>query len=207
MLLGSLPVILAIIPAVLGAVFHLQAQRHPDSSARLNAAGNVSLLIAVISVPIGTLLFIHDIQVIMDDHYDDLTDETSDWYRDDQEMEILEIVAKAEARRDEKQRRTDWRLQPCWVRFVLVVGSLAASASVYGLSGALGKPVVKFDLNSSIRVDLNNNVLNLFLWPGWVALGATSISIICLMGVSLWSSSRMVGWSSEGDSHLRPMVA
>jgi len=181
MLLGTLPVVVVLLPFTLSASFMVHASRLQEQSLRqrrYEGLANAMLLLSMMLQMGGMLLIAHFTSLKREEFRAELA--AGAWMRDPQEREVLERVGLDEARR----QATRWRALPQVLRLVLALGALAASLVVHIILLPFVKPFKDFSLED--KLSEVQGVHFLINAPGWVAIALLCFSVTCLAIFELW---------------------
>jgi len=197
MLIGISPVIFLIIPVVLAASYTLEsglAEKAGNTDrAALNDKISTIMMAASAAGQLGSMLVAGMyVQATKKDYEDEINEET------EEHMDVLEAV-KSEANKSKKYlRQTAWSMMPCWLKFLLFMGSFATCAMMHIVMAFLTTPFQNFTLTDSICEKLRCNPFNVILDPGWISIILLGFASFCQALCSIWC--RCVANNSQVDS-------
>lgn len=201
MLLGTLPVVLIILPFTLSGSFMVHAAALPDDTLpkrRYEGLANAFVFLAMLVQMAGMVLIAQYTHATMDEYRDQI--EKGDWMKDEQEEEVLREIEREEVQRQLLQESTGWSVLPWWVRVDLVLGSLLASLMMHIILLPFLKPFQDFSLN-----DKFSDIGGVYFFvnkPGWVAIAFLCCSAGCLLLFEAWCARTL-----RVPKEKRPLVS
>jgi len=184
MLVGSIPVLLLILPCGFAAGFMLCSDK-PETT-RCKGAANFCLASAALLQGFASFLAAYYTQDVMDSYQDQLV-EGSSWMQDPQEAEVLRSVQEDDRKNAQWSARTRWAMQPMFIRVTLSMGSLLASAMIAILLNPLEAPFKQFNIDSQVSgPPLNGNVFAVINPLGWISIYVAGVVVGCLTVFQAW---------------------
>ncbi|KAK3261747.1 hypothetical protein CYMTET_29359, partial [Cymbomonas tetramitiformis] len=212
MLLGSLPVMLLIIPTACAGGFQLKKAE----SETWSSVANVALAIAAFVQGVALAAALYYIDQVATVHHDELCDPAND------DLEVKALEAEEAERQEQYKYLTDWNRPkfPWLVKVLLAVSALCAGFSTYTFylfSESCFQTFNVTDKISCLRVEsdreyeycLSGNALNLVKPLGWVATLVYTISLLGMYAFFKWANREMkitqvqhVNGASNGTTEL-----
>lgn len=194
MLLGSLPVMLLIIPTACAGGFQLKKAE----SETWSSVANVALAIAAFVQGVALAAALYYIDQVATLHHDELCDPAND------DLEVKALEAAESERQEHYKHLTDWNRPkfPWLVKVLLVVSAFCAGFSTYTFylfSEDCFQTFNVTDKISCLRVEsdreyeycLSGNALNLVKPLGWVATLVYTISLLGMYAFFKWADHEM----------------
>lgn len=184
MLLGTVPVVVLIIPVMVSAGLKLAAPKsgQPDL---FDALSNLSLVVATLMQGAASIGAAYFAQAGMNEHQDDFVHRRSTLCRDPQETEVLVALAHDEEVAREWEKLTCWEVLPPSVRFVLVLGTLFSSVTSHIVANPAIECFTAFTITQKVSA-LDGGVIGLVQLAGQVSLGTVGVASLCLVGYHTW---------------------
>jgi len=177
MLIGSLPVVILIVPCCISAAFLLKAGEDSENYNQHMAVADVSLLLATMCTAASNMLAAYFVQNVVAENQEEMDKKDSTWQKDPDEDQVLAAI-EADAKYNEEYRKlTSWQVTPCAVKVVLVLGSLSATTTVAILLNPVSKAFRKFNLTDKVSELPNQSVLDVVYTAGYASL--ISLAITC----------------------------
>jgi len=202
MLFGSTPVVLLIAPCVITGAVLLRTQE----GGMWESLSVVMLGISTLTQMGSMLVALMYIERTIDKHEKEIEAMPND-------QEVMAIENEAKAKQKAYQRALDWHQRynnrfPLSMKIVLCIGALNMSACCY-LTTFLGSSCFEsFEVSDSISEKLDDNVLNLIIYPlGYLVVLTLGVSVLCLIIFNMWSSrylrhyQSMVAAAPQQDQH------
>jgi len=181
MLMRSIPLIVLIFPAVVASAYTISEAEDAASMSQNKAIAGVALALAAVFQGGASVLAAYYVQEATVDHKDEV-----DAMVDPQEAEVLESVEQDRITAKAWAKATGWSASPVWVRVVLVLGSLLASATVAVTMNPSNKAFTDFALTEKVS-RLPGGVITLINAPGWVAIYLSIAVGVCLLVWGIWA--------------------
>merc|ERR1719410_1442155 len=105
-----------------------------------------------------------------------------------EDYDVLDAVKSEERTNCAYLRKTAWSLMPCWLKFLLFLGSFASCAMMHIVLSYIVVPFRSFALTDSIcdPTGLDCNPLNVVLHPGWLSIMLLGFASFCQAVCSIW---------------------
>jgi len=194
MLIGTSPVMFLIIPVVLAASYTLAAgiaeKEGKEELAALNTQIS-TIMMAVSAVgQLGSMIVAGMyLQATKKEHEAELSSER------EEDRDVLDAVRSEERKNQKYLKQTAWDLMPCWLKFLLFMGSFAICGMMHIVMAYFTAPFRSFSLTDSVcdPKGLKCNPLNVVLPSGWVGTGLLGFAIFCQAMCSLWCKCTTTG--------------
>ena len=176
MLIGTLPVVIIVVPTVLSGSFIYLAENY--TWAGTASAISMSFTgLTIMAMPMATM---YHLEKAMEEKKDELAKMPFD-------QEVLLADENEEQRRVLYLETTKWKSLPVPLKIALIVGNIFMFISCY-LALAVGGACFKdFTMSDSIEVDLGGRPWSLIKRLGWVSIFLFLIAGFCLCFFSLWA--------------------
>merc|ERR1712232_234711 len=130
-------------------------------------------------------LAVYYIQSVVETFKAELDKEGSDWQRDPQEKQVLTAVQEDGQKASQWTSQTCWNVQPRWVQFLLITGSLLVTLAGCILINPVSKPFKKFAISDRIS-EFPGGPLAVVGKAGWLAIGVMCAALACLTAFQVW---------------------
>jgi len=172
MLIGTLPIVILIVPCVLSGALLLRV----DEGSIWSSLSVLSIGLAFVMQTGAMLMAGHVIAQVASERQTEI-----DAIANDEEVESL--AKRTLKKREISVRKRDWHRNkfPFLAKFFLISGTIAMIAA-FDLVVAFGSSCFKpFQVSDSIQEKLDGNPLNLILFPfGWICLGLIAVAMLFL---------------------------
>jgi hypothetical protein len=204
MLLGSVPVILLIVPFTLSGAYSMRASAAEDTAQKdaYECINKVMLLLSALVSLSSAMLACYHVNDVLERFKTEI--ESGNWQSDPQDKEVLEMVDADEEYTRMGEWKTEWSRLPVWLRVTLFVGSAFSSACTHIVAEPFTHPFVEFSLTAHISDLPGGTPLGMILPTGWVAVIFFCCSLLCLGAFEVWKSC--VACTHEPDE-VTPLVA
>jgi len=192
MLVGSLPVVIIVLPCCISAAFLLKAGADPDNYKQHKAIADVTLLLAGICSGSANMMACYFVQATVADNREKMDEVGSTWQKDPDEDAVREKVAKDEEIQKVYEEFTNWEHQPWFMKIILVLGSLFSSATILVLLNPVSLAFDKFALTDRVS-DLENGLKDIVHPAGYASLVLLAITCVLLLLYHAWCSWVMSG--------------
>lgn len=199
MLLGSTPIIFVVLPVVLAGAFTLQQQGTGEQATLYRNIANVMTMMASIMLVACTIIAGYYVESTIQENRQAI--EEGSFERDPQEDEVLKEINKYERYTQHWKEQTNWSLLPCWLRLLLLKGSLMMSFMMHIILEPFGEPFKSFSVTQRISDLPGGTVLGLINPCGYVAILLFCASSMCLTIFEVWCYMHVK--DNEKDEHSR----
>jgi len=203
MLLGTMPIVLLIVPVVFAGAFMLQsAQEESESSADKYArlAEVMSMLSSVVLVGM-MIAAVYQIESVQQQFKEEI--EQGDWEKDPQEGEVLQAIEEDEQKSKAYEHFARWNLVPSGMQVLLYFGSMIMSASIYLV--LLADPFESFSIADHVSDLPGGSILALINTSGYAAFACVLVAAAVLTTFELWRSMQVR--SMAGDAEAKPLTS
>jgi len=201
MLIGISPVMFLIVPVVLAASYTLEAsvaeKEGKEELVALYSRVSTIMMAASAVGQLGSMVVAGMyLQATKKEHEEAFNDER------EEDRDVLDAVRLEEDIAEKYLQQTAWDLMPCWLKFLLFMGSFAVCGMMHIVMAYFTTPFHKFSLTDSVcdPKGLRCNPLNVVLPPGWGALGLLAFASLCQASCSIWCKSTAAKSDSDSDS-------
>ena len=177
LLIGTLPVVLIIVPTVLSGSFIYLSDLHEWAG----TASAVSMSVTGLVIMAAPAIMIHHIEKAMDEEGEALESMPYD-------EEVLKADADNERHRVLYLKTTSWEKLPGVIRVCLIVGNLCMVSATYLVMGFGGLCFREFTMQDNIRDDLDGEGFSLIKLPGWIAIFLVIFATFLLFVFSKWAT-------------------
>jgi len=187
MLMGTLPMVLLILPFSLAGSFMVHASTLPDNTIakrRYEGVASTLLFVSMLLQMAGMMLIFQCTQTMIEKYKDEIAG--GEWMKDPQEEEVMREIQEEQMQKEERQEATRWSILPCWIKLVLVFGTMLMSLMMHIIILPFVKPFKDFSLQDKFS-DIGE-VSFLINQAGWVAIASLCASVACLIVFDVWSS-------------------
>jgi hypothetical protein len=179
MLIGTLPVLIIIVPTVLSGSFVYLAEDYTWAGTASAISMSLNGLI-IMALPAVTMFHI---EKAMEEEKEALDKMPYD--------EEVKKADESEAQRVIMYREiTKWEQLGIGWRMLMVVGNMAMTFSCYLVMGASNICFKKFTMKDNIKDDLDNRAMSLIKFWGWAAIAAFAFASVILYIFDKWSNRK-----------------
>jgi len=193
MLLGTLPVVVVILPTCISFAFLFAAEERSEHQSQNKAIAGINLLLSAIVSSVGNGFIAYFVQTTLAAHEAELSVEDSDWMRDPLEAEVLESIERDRHEGEHWSTMTSWRLAPRWIRVCLIVGSFLSTTVVYVLCQPFSEPFEKFSLGDEISELPGGSIWGAVHPLGWMVVGLSGCVLGCIAAFKHWARAKAQG--------------
>lgn len=183
-LLGTVPVVLLVAPTVLtGTLTYLGSLENEHGHATYAWASTVSVVCAGLTLAVqgGSCL-------VAATHVNRaLTDRSAEVDALGRDAEVEALEEEERDYEDRYQEVTRWSAVPALPRAALTSSLVAIVATCWLTTLMLSSSFADFELTSTVKDDLDGNVLNFVKPLGWTSLGSSLLSIVLLRIFFAWA--------------------
>jgi hypothetical protein len=176
-LIGTLPVVVIIVPTVLSGSFVYLAEKYTWAGTASAISTSLTGLV-IMAMPMMTM---YHIERAMEENKDELA-------RMPLDKEVLRADENEEQRRLLYLELTKWQVLPRWLKSVLIVGNMFMFMSCYLALAAGGACFREFTMSDSIETDLGGDPWSLIKFLGWVSIVGFCVGSFCLWLFSSWAT-------------------
>jgi len=199
MLIGSLPVILIILPCCISAAFLIKADEEAPNFHQNRSIADISLLLSVVFSGGFNMMAAYFVQSAIAKAKEEMDE--GDWIQDLDEAAVLEAVEAEKQLQEEYDVLTDWHKadHPAAVKVILVLGSLFASATMFILVNPVHKAFDKFSLTDKVSdLQPNGSVLDVVHPAGFASMATLAITCGLLGAYQAWCT-----WATSPSKRLQ----
>ena len=179
MLIGTLPVLIIIVPTVLSGSFVYLAEDYTWAGKASAISMSLNGLI-IMALPAVTMFHI---EKAMEEEKDALDKMPYD--------EEVKKADESEAQRVIMYREiTSWKHLGIGWKMLMIVANIAMTFSCYLVMGASSLCFRKFTMKDSIKEDLDNRAMSLIKFWGWTAIAAFAFATVLLYIFDKWSNNK-----------------
>lgn len=203
MLIGTLPVIVIIVPTVLSGSFVYLAENYTWAG----TASAISMSVTGLVIMAMPAIMMYHVEKAMEEEKEALAAMPLD-------KEVLKADANQEQQRLLYLEVTKWKSMPKWMKANLVVGNLLMFVACNLALGAGGACFKTFSMSDSIEKDLGGDTWSLIKPLGWVSIFCFLGASFCLFVFSKWASRKtkdvaenlfIVGARQSSMAHIAQM--
>jgi len=169
MLVGTLPVVVVIVPCCVSFAFLLKGANMPEHESQYQSLAAFFLLLSGIIGAGGNILIAFYVQRTISDNEDELKRPNSDWMRDELEDQVLASIELDRLRGDEWRAKVGWPTMPPCMRVCLIGGCALATAALYLVLQPFDKAFTKLNLGEDFSSH-RGGLLGIVNPLGWVVL-------------------------------------
>jgi len=177
MLIGTLPVVVIIVPTVLSGSFVYLAEQYTWAGTASAISMSVTGLI-IMALPAMTMFHI---EKAMEEKKEELSKMPFD-------LEVLKADKSEAKRRLLFLEVTKWEVLPKWMKAIMIIGNMFMFVSCYLALAAGGACFKEFTMSDSIKDDLGGHPWSLIKNLGWVSIGGFCVGSFCLYIFSTWAT-------------------
>ncbi|CAK0863727.1 unnamed protein product [Prorocentrum cordatum] len=175
MLIGTLPVIVVIVPCCVAFAYTLRAGEDVTFEAQHRAIAGLNLVLSGIVAAAGNAGIVYYVQEALHAHHDELNREGSDWMADPLEPQVLASVEEAKREEQKWSNKTSWERLPRSMRVCLGVGLGLSTVTVYVMMQPVHRAFLKFELGDKISDLPGGTPLGAVTYPlGWLVVFFTT---------------------------------
>jgi len=205
MLLGSLPVIVLVAPAVVSGAFMVRYSATVEAEEMNASIASMSMLATVVLQGSAFVLFCTRAGSMTERFQSELA--SGDWEVDPQEPEVLEQIRTDEDEAKQRQAVVKWEFLPGWLQATLVLTSIALSVQMYMLLLPFLEPFVPFSVVDHIWDLPGGTALGVVRWPGWAAIGCWSAGVLALIVFDKWAGNAVLQCKKDGSDSISEATA
>mmetsp|Transcript_90205 Transcript_90205/g.160664 ORF Transcript_90205/g.160664 Transcript_90205/m.160664 type:complete len:746 (+) Transcript_90205:98-2335(+) len=200
-LVGSLPVIILIAPAVVSGAFMVRKGGSLEADEMYASVASLSMVATVVIQGSAFVLFCVRAGSMTERFKTEL--ESGNWEVDPQEREVLEQIKKDELAAKQRDAVVKWQYLPGWLQAMLLFGAVSLSVQMYMLLLPFLTPFVPFTVVDHIKDLPGGTAWGVIKWPGWAAIGCWLFGILALSSFERWAEAA----ASECKDEAEPLSA
>jgi len=205
MLLGSLPVIVLVAPAVVSGAFMVRYSATVEAEEMNASIASMSMLATVVLQGSAFVLFCVRAGSMTERFQAQLA--SGDWEVDPQEPEVLDQIRKDEDEAKQREAVVKWEFLPGWLQATLVLTSIALSVQMYMLLLPFLEPFVPFTVVDHIEDLPGGTALGVVRWPGWAAIGCWAAGVLALFVYDKWAGYAVLQCKKDGTDAISEATA
>mmetsp|Transcript_47907 Transcript_47907/g.113848 ORF Transcript_47907/g.113848 Transcript_47907/m.113848 type:complete len:759 (+) Transcript_47907:174-2450(+) len=200
MQLGTLPVIILIVPAVVAGAFMVRPSSTEEESQLYDAIASVALMLTVLLQSGSLLLFLLRIGSLTSDVQEAGALEAS-WEADPQEKEVLEAVEASDRLEAQYDALCRWENLPYCLQALLLLGGLSAGLMLHLVLWPFFTPFIKFNVVDKISSLPGGTAWGAITMQGWLAISLAAFSAVPYCSLQVWAMANQ-RLEAEGEATM-----